>query len=297
MKSIGSYQGSLGVSLAKLRVALSAASPRTCCRAVGFPLQSLTRNSGLLSLRDSLVIAVVLAASGCSRPASTPDPRLLGEWMSDTASYEGGPWREFLYIDSTGSFMRATWWASEYVNDTNLRVAGTQILLDDSTYYSVDIIDSLHIEVTRPGYHGRFGRSTPVTSEYYQDWKNRFLVGNTSKQKLVGEWRIVGIPVVRADSSAFIPDEYLKEEAKRPFLGGSPIISVSLTFSLNNEVKVVSDSSKSDFKFTIDDEKISIPMGDTFYNHKYAFNNDTLRLTQSRGVIYRDLLFLKTDRR
>ena len=36
-------RGSLGVSARRLAVALSAASPRTDYRAVGFPLQSLTR--------------------------------------------------------------------------------------------------------------------------------------------------------------------------------------------------------------------------------------------------------------
>jgi|GEM_PF-3523807 hypothetical protein len=47
------HSGCLGVPLAKPRVALSAASPRADYRAVGFPLQSLTRTSPIDGSRTS----------------------------------------------------------------------------------------------------------------------------------------------------------------------------------------------------------------------------------------------------
>ncbi|HMC97193.1 MAG TPA: hypothetical protein VKG92_06055, partial [Flavobacteriales bacterium] len=52
------HSGCLGVPLAKPRVALSAASPRADYRAVGFPLQSLTR---MLQLVFALLVLCPLA--------------------------------------------------------------------------------------------------------------------------------------------------------------------------------------------------------------------------------------------
>ena len=127
-----------GVSLAKPRVALSAASPRADYRAVGFPLQSLTRNAG--SLVGYSIVALLVSSCG-AQPT---------EVRRDNSTTEQKALDGFIPIDFTDTVyadvqlhardtVTSDGWAIQY------------LVKDDSTRYN-----DLYIRWSKDGHQGLF---------------------------------------------------------------------------------------------------------------------------------------------
>ena len=285
------HSGCWGVPARRLAVALSATSPRF---AAGFPLQSLTRNAKSKSAWPMLCAFIVIAA-GCSRPNTSPNPMLLGEWMSDSNAYAGGPWREFIFIDSSGTFTRTSWLSEDYVLNSGLQLRGDDVVKADSLYFHLSLVDSFSIDVASNWYQGRFHRSSPVTSEYFAEDLKRFVDGDASKKRMLGSWDVVHYKMLKPDSTLFLPDDYLTEEQERPFLGGYPVTGLRLSFTKDNRLRISSDSVATDFEYLIDNEKLSLSKSDYVINYNYSFRGDSLLIEESRGATRRELLFLKNQ--
>lgn len=278
-------QVGLGVPALKCSaVALSAASPRSCL-AVGFPLRSLTRKT---------LCALLVFATGCSQPNTSPNPVLLGEWMSDSNAYEGGPWREFIFIDSSGTFTRTSWFSEDYVLNSNLLLKGDDVVKGDSIYFHIRLLDSFNITVTSNWYKGRFHRSFPVTSEHFEEARNRFVVGDSIKKRMAGSWDIVHHEMLKPDSTLFIPEELLADLQERPFLGGYPVTTLTMSFTKDNRLVISSDSVKTEFEYLVDDNTLSLSKFDYVIKYKYSFRGDSLCIEESRGATKRELIFVKT---
>ncbi len=130
----------LGVPLAKPRVALSSASPRTDYRAVGFPLQSLTRNA------TGIVLVLLIAAfvTGCS---SNEDAIMGRSWIIDKGEYLGNPIEfrstDFLQLTDVAGNIFAN---LEFSNDGSIGLPGINgpnmrglwRIEDDSIFLSLD---------------------------------------------------------------------------------------------------------------------------------------------------------------
>ncbi len=181
------------------------------------------------------------------------------KWMSDSLAIEDEPqWREFIFFDSIGDFTRTTWWNEKYVLDKGELIGETIYGIEND--YRIEIIDSFTIKVSKSNYVGFFYGNPWEINEDFNRSLNRFIVGDSIKKTIVGNWEYGSHELKLADHLSFyeeIPD-FAEDKLSR--IGGLKIgNSLTLEITKSNEFIVANSIGNTiEYWYIIDDDEISI---------------------------------------
>jgi hypothetical protein len=110
------------------------------------------------------------------------------KWVSDSLNIKDqNQWREFVFIDSIGNFTRTTWWNENYILD-NGKLNTNKLIITGKSNYKIEIIDSFNIKISTQNYEGYFNGNPWEEHLYFLESLNRFIVADSVKNLLVGNW-------------------------------------------------------------------------------------------------------------
>jgi len=195
------------------------------------------------------------------------------EWMSDSlVIVDEKQWREFIFFDSAGNFTRATWWNRNYILDKG--ELNGEIVHGIKNDYRIEIIDSFNIKIYKPNYVGFFYGNPWRINEDFTRSLNRFVVGDSIKKRIVGNWEYESHELKLAEHLSFyeeIPD-FAEDKLSR--IGGLKIENkLSLKITESNEF-IVADSigNTIEYRYIIDDDEISIRRSDYIIGLEYEID-------------------------
>jgi hypothetical protein len=242
------------------------------------------------------IIIVLIFSSSIQAQKEIMLEFLKGEWISDSLrTSEPNRWREFIFIDSLGQFHRTTWWSENYVLDEKLKVERNRIRKNNAEYLNIVAIDSSTIELNGNNYYGLFKRDRWPNIGSYQESLNRFIVGDSIKKTLVGNWNLKKIEAIQTDNNAEYPKEYLNSYKNRAFLNQPIDKEVQIKFVKNNKFEVDGDNGKVHYhRFMVDDEKIQIWKSDYIISLYFELKENDLIINENKHGIKRKLIFKKS---
>ncbi len=222
---------------------------------------------------------------------------LKGEWISDSLrTSEPDRWREFIFIDSLGQFYRTTWWSENYVLDKKLKIERYSVTKNNAEYLNIVAVDSNTIELNGNDYYGLFKRDPWPNIGNFEESLNEFIVGDSIKKKLIGNWNLKKIETIQTDNNAEYPKDYLDSYKNRAFLNQSIDKEVKITFTKNNEFEVNGDNGKVNYhRFMVDNEKIQLWKSDYIISLYCELNENDLIIIENKHGIKRKLIFNKAS--
>ena len=182
--------------------------------------------------------------------------------------------REFLFFDSIGNFTRTTWWNENYVLDRGILI--DQTVETQSSKYQIEIIDSFNIKISRKKYAGYFYGNPWKQDEDFTRSLNRFIVGDSMKKLLVGNWVYELHEMKLAEHLNFynkIPD-FVENKLGR--IGELKIENQpNLEITKSNEF-IVTDSlgNIKSYRYIIDDDEISLRVSDYIISLGYEIDEN-----------------------
>jgi hypothetical protein len=250
--------------------------------------------SNVMKYVITIIIVLIFSSSVQAQKEITLE-FLKGEWISDSLrTSEPDRWREFIFIDSLGQFHRTTWWSENYVLDEKLKVERNKIRKNNAEYLNIIAIDSSTIELNGNNYYGLFKRDRWPNIGSYQESLNRFIVGDSIKKILIGNWNLIKIEAIQTDKNDEYPKEYLDSYKNRDFLNQSVINRVQITFKKNNKFEVKGNDGNIVYhRFMVDDEKIQLWKSDYIISLYSELKENNLVIVENKHGIERKLIFEK----
>jgi hypothetical protein len=249
-------------------------------------------------MKHSITIILILIFSTSTKAQSEITLEFLkGEWISDSLrTNETKRWRDFVFIDSLGQFYRTTWWSENYVLDKKLKVNGNRIEKYNEEKFKITAVDSNTIELNGTNYYGLFKRDPWPNIGSYQESLNRFIVGDSIKKILIGNWKLEKIEAIQTDKNDEYPKEYLDSYKNRDFLNQSVSKLVQITFKKNNKFEIKGNNGNIVYhRFMVDHEKIQLWKSDYIISLYSELKEDNLIIVENKHGIERKLIYEKEN--
>jgi hypothetical protein len=247
-------------------------------------------------MKHAIIIILILIFSTSTKAQSEITLEFLkGEWISDSLrTSETERWRDFVFIDSLGQFYRTTWLSENYVLDKKLIINGNRVEKSNEEKFRITAIDSNTIELNGTNYYGLFKRDPWPNIGSYKESLNKFIVGDSIKKILTGNWNLTKCEAIQTDNNAEYPKEYLDSYKYRNFLNQSVKEKVSIEFSADNKFEITGNNSKIKYyRYMVDDERIRLWKSDYIISMYFEFINDNLVVIENKHGIKRKLIFKK----
>lgn len=211
---------------------------------------------------------------------------LKSEWISDSISVEDGEqWREFLFFDSIGNFTRTTWWNENYVLDKG-KLVEEKIKSVKGKDYLIEIVDSTNIILRKSGYEGFFYRDPWEEIGTFERNVNRFILGDSIKKEILGEWIFDTIRYELSDAYEgydFIPDFV---EIPLGEIPGGIKLDKGLVIKFTNDNLFLCEETNgkvTKYRYTIDDKGIDLAISDMVIGIEIeGLNNNEVTLIRKR---------------
>lgn len=242
------------------------------------------------------IIFVLIISSSVKAQKEITLEFLKGEWLLDSLrTTEPDRWRDFVFIDSLGQFYRTTWWGENYVLDKKLKVERNRITKNDIEYFNIVAVDSNTIELKGKNYFGLFKRDPWPNIGNFQESLNEFIVGDSIKKILIGNWNLKKTEAIQTDNNAEYPKEYLDSYKYRSFLNQSIKKPVQIKFTKDNKFEINGNNGKVQYpRYMVDDEKIQISKSDYIISLYCQLEQNDLIIIENKHGIKRKLIFKKT---
>ena len=220
------------------------------------------------------------------------------KWVSDSLNIkEGNQWREFVFIDSNGNFTRTTWWNENYILDTG-KLNTNKLIITGKSNYKIEIKDSFSINISTQNYEGYFHGNPWGKNLYFLESLNRFIVADSMKNLLVGNWLYekneVELNKYYNQVTNFTEFDFgkLKSVAHRNCENG-----LRITFLEDNTLNVENNSQdKITFKFKAGKEVINIERQDYIVALTYQLlDNNHLLVTKKSEALGKSKIYFKKE--
>ena len=247
-------------------------------------------------MKHAITIIFILIFSTSTKAQSEITLEFLkGEWISDSLrTNETERWRDFVFIDSLGQFYRTTWWGEKNVLDKELKINGNRIEKSNEEKFKINAVDSNTIELNGTNYYGIFKRDPWPNIGSYQESLNRFIVGDSIKKVLLGNWNLTKCESIQTDNNAEYPKEYLDSYKNRNFLNQSVKEKIKIEFSADNKFEITGKNSKMKYhRYMVDDEKIQLWKSDYIISLYFELIDNKLVIIENKHGIKRKLIFKK----
>ncbi|MCS4303284.1 hypothetical protein [Chryseobacterium sp. BIGb0232] len=244
-----------------------------------------------------LIILISILQLSCSKKNS--DTAFLnGEWMSDSLKVKNNDhWREFLHFKNGKLLAQTTWWGKNYVLNKNLDIQNNKFTDAKGNTYSINIIDSLTIEVKGNEYYGRFIKEQ-VQSEDIDTAINEFEQAQKNRNQLIGNWKIIKLEKkLRSDADQKDPinQEFLKSTEFEKLLD-IPTSSINhINLDLENFTIHLKNEKNYQYPYVLGPESFELFSEDMIFNLKYKIESpQQFRIkTYNTAGIYIDIIFAK----
>lgn len=244
-----------------------------------------------------LIIFILFIQVSCSKQSSDLS-FLNGEWISDSLKVKNNDhWREFLYFKNGKLLAQTTWWGQNYVLNKKLDIQNNQFRDSKGNYYSINLIDSLTIEIKGNEYYGKFIKEKyqpenidSAIKEFEQAQKNR--------NQLIGTWKIVTLEKkLRSDADPKDPinKEFLKSTEFEKLLE-IPINSIDhIDLDLENFTIHLKNGKNHQYPCIVRPESFDLSSEDMIFNLKYKIESSKkFRIKTYNTIgIYIDIIFAK----
>lgn len=247
-------------------------------------------------MKHAITIILILIFTTSTKAQSEITLEFLkGEWISDSLrTNETERWRDFVFIDSIGQFYRTTWWSENYVLDKKLKVNGNRIEKYNEEKFKITAVNSNTIELNGTNYYGLFKRDPWPNIGSYQESLNRFIVGDSIKKILIGNWKLQKIEAIQNDKNDEYPKEYLDSYKNRDFLNQSVSKVFQITFKKDNKFEIKGNNGNTVYhRFMVDDEKIQLWKSDYIISLYSELKDDNFVIVENKHGIERKLIFEK----
>ncbi|WP_347218566.1 hypothetical protein [Chryseobacterium sp.] len=243
------------------------------------------------------IIFISILQLSCSKKDSD-GAFLNGEWMSDSLKVKKNDhWREFLYFKNGKLLAQTTWWGQNYVLNKNLDIQKNQFIDAKGNIYSINIIDSLTIEVKGNEYYGRFIREQ-VQSENIDTAINEFEQAQKNRNQLIGNWKIIKAEKkLRSDADQKDPinQEFLKSTEFEKLLD-IPTSSINhIDLDQENFTIHLKNGKNIQYPYILRPESFDLSSEDMIFNLKYKIESlHQFRIKTYNTIgMYIDIIFVK----
>ncbi|WP_160136045.1 hypothetical protein [Chryseobacterium sp. c4a] len=223
---------------------------------------------------------------------------LNGEWISDSLQVKNDDhWREFLYFKNGKLLAQTTWWGQNYVLNKNLNIQKNQFTDAKGKIYSINLIDSLTIEVKGNEYYGRFIKEK-FQPENIDSTINEFEEAQKNRKQLIGTWKIIKLEKrLRSDADQKDPinQEFLKSTEFNKLLY-IPISSINhIDLDQENFTIHLKNGKNHQYPYILDTNSIDVYSGDVIYPLKYKIESPQQFKIETYNTIgiYIDIIFAK----
>lgn len=223
---------------------------------------------------------------------------LNGEWVSDSLQVKNNDhWREFLYFKNGKLLAQTTWWGQNYILNKNQNIQNSQFRDAKGNTYSINLLDSLTIEIKGNEYYGRFIKEKSQSddidaaiTEFKQAQKNR--------NQLIGTWKIVKLEKkLRSDADQKDPinQEFLKSAEFEKLLDTPASLIHHIELDQENFTIHLKNGKNHQYPCIVRPESIDLSSEDMIFNLKYKIESSRqFRIKTYNTIgIYIDIIFAK----
>ncbi len=219
------------------------------------------------------------------------------EWISDSLDLKDQTqWREFVYFDSIGSFIRTTWWNENYVLDEGSLAEYT--IKAKKGDYKIEIIDSFNIKITKADYVGIFHGNPWKKDEDFDRNLNRFIFGDSIKKKLIGTWNYSRNEIELGDYLKLYDElpEFAEKKFKRVCQRS---IGDDLKIQFTNKNKLIAENEeegKIEFRYSVNEKEMDLSRSDYILSIDYELLNlENLVITKEYQSMGKSKIYFKKE--
>lgn len=264
-----------------------------------------------------LIPLILVIISSCTSDVSTEgeiekdksDPNAFkkemnfsnSEWTSDSLyPNKENHWREYLYFDSLGGFLRASRDGESYVLDEGHYSDG--LINSAKTKYRVDILDSFHIKIYNEDYTGFFHGNPWQRTYDFDGSKKAFIDGDRDKKILLGKW-IFNKAVLDVDEDfkrSMHKEELTKLYDKVFYKVAQRKVNESMYLHFKKDNSLISDNYEMGakrFRYSLDGSRMDVNGSDyVFYIDYEIIDENTLVIENSFEHVGKAKLYFKKDK-